>query len=535
MKSNPVRVYLESHDLPWIGAGSAALFGLWRVNAGKLGALYDASSLTCANGLLQEGWKPHRDFVTPLQSLIFYAGWLCEAIFGRRYVSLAYGNLALAFVLFAVTYLFTRKVAGRLVGMLAALAICSMNPLQHAIIWYNGLGILWIVAISAVTFPAIARARFRAIDLAGLGALLFLAGSTKLNFMLIGLIIVFFGLACVAVSHRSSARWLLPAAFMLAILATALPIWCELLVTGTDWRTWVFQVIQLPASRANGLMLLQQFFLPEVRDFYRGDALRAIFGVAVLPYAAIGWWLWTEHPAVLTRLATIATLGLFYGTAAVLAASNVDIACGEPLLLIGLVAVLAGFSPSLGASSRRWLRGAVLLFSGWFLVAGTITMVRHARQNYGDGSHRDYLHRLSDPPYLQGTDLSDSSYVKLRQAQAWLAEFGVSSGSSRVYWGPGVAIFARVFETELPPGFPLWFHLGVSVRESDGREIAQRLERSPVEIFIADPYWMREMPKDTKDYLKTWQRREAQGLVCYTRRTPRSFQKSLSGAGVTAR
>lgn len=46
------------------------LYLLWRVNANKLGSLYDYSVIANGNGYLEQGLRPYRDFFTPQQTLI---------------------------------------------------------------------------------------------------------------------------------------------------------------------------------------------------------------------------------------------------------------------------------------------------------------------------------------------------------------------------------------------------------------------------------------------------------------------------------
>src|SRR5579883_466931 len=102
MQSNPSQkkpnVILETAAYV---VGAAFLILIWFQNCNVIGLLYDYSIMTSGSGYLRAGFHPYNDFTTPLQSLSLYAAYGAEAVFGPRYLSLAYGNLLLALLFYA--------------------------------------------------------------------------------------------------------------------------------------------------------------------------------------------------------------------------------------------------------------------------------------------------------------------------------------------------------------------------------------------------------------------------------------------------
>src|SRR5437868_3970359 len=102
-----------------------ATLALWRVNSNKLGMFYDYSIIASGVGRLEQGQQPYKDFSTPVQSLTIRYGELCERLFGPRYMSLAYGNLILAFLALAVIFGLARPAFGDWEALLYAITILT--------------------------------------------------------------------------------------------------------------------------------------------------------------------------------------------------------------------------------------------------------------------------------------------------------------------------------------------------------------------------------------------------------------------------
>ena len=113
---------------------------IWHRNYNLLGSLYDYSIIASAVGHMENGLTPYRSFSTPLQSLTLYLGYFCELIFGRRYLSLAYGNLVIGLAAFFVMLRLTKPVLPFPVRLVAATAYCACTFFQHGIIWVQPTG-----------------------------------------------------------------------------------------------------------------------------------------------------------------------------------------------------------------------------------------------------------------------------------------------------------------------------------------------------------------------------------------------------------
>lgn len=66
--------------------------------------------------------------------------------------------------------------------------------------------------------------------------------------------------------------------------------------------------------------------------------------------------------------------------------------------------------------------------------------------------------------------------------------------------GPGLEILNEVYDNPPRVRLPLWFHLGVTVREQDSPRIIAELQRGDYEWIVAAK-WISEMPQGVRDYI----------------------------------
>src|SRR5579871_6989688 len=158
------------------------LFYIWTLNFNKLGNFYDYSIITDAAGKFGAGLRPFRDFSSTLQSLPIWLARGCEILFGPRYLSLAYGNLMLTFVLFLVIVKYARRAFSFPVAIVVALAVCVASTLQHGILWYNSIALVLLTAIALKCADLLRQGRLGDGDAGLVVGLLLLVGMSKMNF-----------------------------------------------------------------------------------------------------------------------------------------------------------------------------------------------------------------------------------------------------------------------------------------------------------------------------------------------------------------
>jgi hypothetical protein len=513
---------------------------LWVQNANKLATFSDYSVLAYGNAFLERGLLPFRDFTTPLQSLTFFLAEGCERLFGRRYWSLAWGNLILTLCLFVAALVYARKVLPYAAALFVALAVCVASSLQHGVIWYNSVGLLWILLASYVWFAAIQRHTVRLTDIFAAAVILLASGLTKLNYHAVTLGITLFGITCLYLRRNISFPKFLALSVGLFCWAVCAPVLVELAITQVGFSQWALDVLIRPARRGRqlGIIRHREFWLGTVFDYYLGSAFKAFFA---LELALVMAALVKVHPGAGIRLMPrltpadgaqhqygvpllgyvlpSVTVFMFFGLSVIVAATNVDLpSIGQTILIFGLISVLVGFGDGLSDTSRRWVQATALIFSALLILAGTITLFRHTRLTFGDTPlNTTYPYRVSSGSYLEGIYVTSQSHQKLVDAGALLKEFNIPAGSDTVYWGPGIELFCREFQTVPQRGFPLFYH-PLTIREEEVPALVARLEASRVRLFIADPTWMFFLPKTMDSYLTThWRRGTMESLVYFVR------------------
>jgi hypothetical protein len=492
-----------------------AIVLLWLQNYNKLSTFNDYSLAAYANAFLNRGMTPYRDFTTPIQAMGYLLGYACELVFGQSYLALTYGNLLLTGVLFLATVRLASIVATYYEALLIAVAVCAASTLQHGIVWYNTLGILWLVLLMLFSFRAVGCGRLRHGDLVILGVLLCCDGMTKLNYAAAGFAIAVFCLAGLYVKEALSARRLFGSIAALTLSAMCLPVLIELAITGATARQWVHNVLIMPAGRAQNLSLFRHsaFWLGTVYPYLRGDPFRGIFALSWLGFAFLSLTLLVrpgvEPVGAKQRIAPFlpfAAAWMFFALSAVIAVTNVELpSVAEALLPIGLLGVCLGFSGELTSVARGALRASASLLAAWLLVLSCLGIARHTRLMYGDGDDWDapiFPYNVSSG-YLAGVRLTKTSAEKLTDAAMLLSKYGIRPGSDEVYWGPGIELLCRQFDTEPLRGFPLFYN-PITAPEADAGQIIRRLESSHVRLFIASRFWEQiYSPPSLKKFLTT--------------------------------
>jgi hypothetical protein len=513
MKANPTRPAKPSASSSaatmnalLLVASIAYLFYLWTLNYNKLASFYDYSIMVDGAGKYAAGLRPFRDFGSTLQSLPIWLARACELLFGPRYLALAYGNMILTLGLFFIVVKYARKGFSFPSAILIGIAITIASTLQHGIIWYNSIGLLLVSAISLNCADLLRSRAIRSRDAILVSGLLLLIGMTKMNFNAVAIgMVAFFALAAIIFGPRLGNVKRAIALSALAVGVCCAPPIIEVIANRTTLSTWVREVILTPASRAGDLSYLASpaFYILERNRYYPGTVLNGsvLFCFVVygfLAYAAVEQFRRYKRGDFKGLILQLCLICLFWGSTCLLVLTNVEI---ESLCLcfclVGLVGMrISGQFP--GESWEKMFRASALLLAAYFLLVGSVSLARHSRIVYrGNDFVSGALPNNANPAYLRGVVLSRQAAVRL----ALIEDLMKKNSGVPVYWGPGVEMMNRIYGGVADPALPLWYHLNVTVRDSDAKALIDAIERSPAQLVVADKLWYPEVPAAVQKYL----------------------------------
>lgn len=497
------------------------IYLLWLQNFGRV-HLYDYSVIAYANGYLQRGMRPYRDFGTPLQTLTYYLGYSSEFVFGRRYLALGYGNLVLTYVLFASATILIRRTLSYVWAVVTAGSLCAATTLQHGILWYNALGVLLLLWITFLAFDALERRSLKWFHVGGFAVLFLLTGTLKLNYHLAAIAIVAFCLIWLRVQGLLFTSRFALIAVVLAVWATAAPVCLELLTTGSSFDVWKLNVLVRPSGRARDVILLKshRFWFGNGRGYYPADPFTGLFAVGLLCYAAASFLMFRKHTKaqyvdVLNLWLALFWLWIFFSLAVLLGLTNIDLGSAEATLPVGLLAACILFRD---LPSKRMLQRFALILVVWLGCAGVLGIHKHSRLLIPTQVVTYGVTYPVSTGYMNGALLAELNAEQLADARRVVEKYQVKPGSAEIYWGPGTEMFYRQFQGRPLSGFPLWYG-PVTVRDADVEEIVGRLQASPVRIFVADEFWYDLfVPGPMKAWLdQHWMRENEGSLLLFVR------------------
>jgi hypothetical protein len=538
----------------------------WTRNYNKLGTFYDYSLLSDGIGKLAAGLRPYRDFISPLQSLTFWVGYACELVFGRRYLSLAYGNLILSLAFFAILLHYAKREFPFTIAAFLAVSITMASTLQHGIFWYNSLGLVVLSTVALKCATLLKVKSVRTADLIVLAILVLTLGLTKLNFYVLAAGIVFLS-ACIYWSEQPRGRKLVylgVLALIFGAMTLSIPV-IEAVCNHTTVAAWVQNVIVTPRSRAGKMwdLLSPDFYGLVENDYYHGTVMQGgmLLCLAVylfLALRAIGKdLLFPGRSAILPAGAClllvinfeaeswIAWWGLHHD------AINVVFRCLMIALVPAAVWVLRridrgkwqedSLAPKLGALLLFWGAMSFLIVSNVdieslpmsFCLVGLIAMVCRYDGTGAEpwaGALRKSCVLLAAYFLVVGTiSCARHSRLVFKDESPFTGEKFVVEGSDylrgveltptgnermssireimrngrgSVYWGPGLEMMTRLYGGVTDPDFPLWYTSGVSVHEGDAPRLIAALERSRCQLVIVDGTWYSYLPFDLRRYLE---------------------------------
>lgn len=475
-----------------------ALLPWWR-NHDYLRDFYDYGLFINVNARLAQGQRPYVDFTTPAQTGTFLLDYVAERVGGGTYVGMTYGAAGLILAgMGALSLMLARRLPVILAVVIAA-AVVIGSASQHTIIFYNPIGVLALAAVawSFAIAPLLRRQDLGWHVIAAGG--LFLGGLNKINFHLIACSLaigwVLFGWRERRASFKQAAGTLL----FIALWGFLLPIGVEIAWTGADWRTWYYNVVQLPLSARGGriaLLTSPQLYLSTLHDYYGRIRLPQIGLIGLLmPLVAVvaAWRSRMGMAAIWHRLWVVAAGGLVAAGATALLLTNNEIAYVTfAASLVMTVSLWLGFgveTRSLGFGLGVLLPALLLGGFGWESAwQGQRSQFGHAtapRAHYerGERSGADfgYLHGLRLPPNLT------SSLHELAKWRQGLPE----EDRNRLFYGPGMEWLEHVWPVRKVSGLPLVAAAFDGEKETSllKREVLESDNYRHILVMVAWDHW----------------------------------------------
>jgi hypothetical protein len=442
-------------------------------------------------GKLEAGLRPFRDYSTPLQSLSLWLAYACESLFGRRYLSLAYGNLILCLGFFFLLLHFARKAFPFPIAILVSFAVCTASSLQHGILWYNSIALLLLSAITLKCADLLRAGTIRSRDAILVAVPLFLIAMTKMNFytVAIGAMVLFALVALASLPHFQGGKKI-AALTALGVLVCVVSPFVEIIANHTTLSNWVRNVILKPAStRTDELRFLinPAFYILEVHP-YKGSVLKGAVLICLAVYIYLAYSVLKNLRAkprkpVWDRIVRLAILGFFWVSTTLLVLTNIDIeSLSLCFCLVGVVAMQIS-GKFQGARLEGALRNSALTLAIYFLAVGGVSIVRHARVAYAFNTFPGkVIPKDGEPAYLRGVELSTQAEARLSRIDDLLQK---NNGIS-VYWGTGLELMNRIHPGIRDSALPLWYHVKISILETDTPAVTAAIDRTDATLFVAD-------------------------------------------------
>jgi hypothetical protein len=488
-----------------VGLGLVSLLAVWWRNHAILVDFCDYGLVMSAVGRINLGERPYVDFLTPIQTLPFFVGWIAERIGGARYLSLTYANAVFLAASYVILLSILWRRLGPVLAWLVSTAVVAASACQHTIVWYNAVGTLWIAIVSWLTSQPWKVDTRGILRVSAVCLVLWLSGMTKLTYHIAALAFAAtFTFRC-AVLHQISWQQAARAMLLYTLFGVVAPVGTELLLTGATLDQWLYNVIALPARFRTGMLgqiKTATFYFHTPHDYYK--PLRFTFvgawGVVLLlgVGCVIAYSIFRRSSRRGVELALLAVpLGGAWLCGSVLLATNMDIAyVSAASWLVFAVALVLAFTES---QSRRAGNVARAI-----LAVGSVTLLVPALQSAWHGTRALWGHEpmvrselvpaAGLPPrfaYVKGMLLTRPMYESLEEfevLQRTLSERGVPN--SAYYFVNATDWMVRVVPEARHAGLPLWLAGGTTLSPEDAWAVGDWLERSKdVDVILSHEAW----------------------------------------------
>ena len=493
----------------------AVLWPCWRRISSRLGDIYDYSGSIASAQHILRGLRPYRDIQTPMQTLTFLYSAGCEWLLGPCYAALAWGNFALALVLFAAVLLLLDGPLRLPGAFLIALCLPLATVLQHGVPTHNGLAFTILAVQSLLAARAAKDGRLGSRRVVALLLLATLSGMAKLNFHLVGTGAAALGIFLALQTHGKTLRALTLAGgyVLFSSLAGSL---VEMAWTGVSPQTWWFNVIATPIERHDGLrqLLSSQFWFGVINDNYPKVFVGGIAFVAAMLFALGGIVCFFAAPgdwrpgAIVRRLAPIFVSAYFlFGGCLFIATNSETLILNAAYFVVGLVCLGLIYGERIGAWAKYYFNGAALSLALMLLVAAVVALRNFSRLNYGreDLAARWIPAGKIDPSaekFFGRLRFSPRSAALLSEVFSVIDRYELRAKSKLVYWGPSLELMNQLNGPSQVPGLPLAWARNVFVRDDDSPRIIETLRAAPYQWIIMTKMWSIHLPPPVLAYIQ---------------------------------
>ena len=452
-------------------AFAIAVTVLWlccRRISSRLGDLYDYSGSIASAQHVLRGLRPYHDIQTPMQSLSFLYVAGCEWLLGPSYAALAWGNFALALVLFAAVLLLLDGPLRLPGAFLIALFFCLAGS-----VWF-------------------------------------------LNFHLVGTGAAALGIFFAFRTHGTTSRALTLAGGYVLFSSLAGPL-VEMAWTGVSPQTWWFNVIATPIDRHDSLRWFQSptFWFGIINDNYPKVFIGGVAFVAAMLFALGGIVCFVVAPgswrpgAIVRRLAPIFVSAYFlFGGCLFIATNSETLILNAAYFVVGLVCLGLIYGERIGVWAKYYFHGAALFLALALLVAAVVALKNFSRLNYGkeDLTARWIPAGKIDPSagrFFGRLRFSPRSAALLSEVFSVVDRYDLRTNSKLVYWGPALELMNQLNGPSQVPGLPLAWARNVFVRDEDSARIIETLRAAPYQWIIMTQMWSIHVPPPVLDYIHT--------------------------------
>jgi len=477
--------------------GYSILFFLWSVNFNRVGCLYDYSIIIHGSYLVENGFKPHVDFHSPLPSLTIYLARLCEILFGVKFSSLGIGNLLFATFFFGVIYINLLPRFGAALASWASLAFIAAGPLQHSIIWYNSLGVGFIGILITLTIQFV--------ELSQIGLrfhfLCFLILTTlaliKTNFLVIGIVLYSIALLTHATLFK---KWMgIINGLIVVILSVGGFFLIESMINGAGFSQVYFDIFQIPEGRfADVLSNLRNpgsYLFGKIHNFYPRNIsngmlfIYSLFFILILRFAV-------KKSDCLLQEVLIAFCGFGFLACGLLnMVSNTEI----QVLTLSFLLISAFFLVNLIFSFPKTellpqsIKVILCALSAYTLLVGSFSIINHSRILYERDTQFIAASNYWGYGYFEGTRMTSITWNAIDKIQKKMSEC-LKVPNTKVFFGSSLEFFYRLTGQKPPVGLPLWWHTGVTWNAKMAPQIKSILVEQNYSIKFSHQNWISNEP-----------------------------------------
>ena len=472
-----------------------------------------------------------------MQSLTFLYNVGCEALLGSSYAALAWGNFALALVLFAAVLLLLDGPLRLTGAFLVALCLALATVLQHGVPFHNSLAFTILAVQSLLAARAAKEGRLGSGRVVALLVLATLGGMAKVNFHLVGTgaaaLGIFFSLSHRSRTHRATLQALLLAGGYVMFSLVAGPL-LEMAWTAVSPRTWWFNVIETPVERRAWLthLLSSHFWFGIINNNYPNVLIGGIAFLAAMVFAlggivcfvaGPGGW----RPGAIARRATpmVVSAYFFFGGCLFIVTNSETIILNAAYFVVGLLCLGLIYGGRIGAWAKYYFHGAALSLALALLIAAIVALRHYSRINYGreDIAARWIPAGEIDPSVKQffgKLRFSPRAAILLSEIFNVIDCHELRANKKFVYWGPGLELMNQLNGDSQVPGLPLVWARRVFVRDRDSPRIIETLRASPYQWIMMTKMWSIHVPPPVLTYIQTVYEveRSDEDLIVYHRR-----------------